>query len=338
MTITISDIARMAKVSKATVSAVLNDRPGISRETRDRVLEIVKRMNYRPNQVARSLSNRETKSIGLIIKEIDNPYFTKIMKGVVDTCSENGYTVLLGSSELSPEKEIESVETLQHQRVDGLIISPLQGLNFDFTYLAELIRDRYPLVMLEDVQNFHTNVVDIESRDAARKAVGHLIELGHEHIIYFAGPEMSYHNRQRLDGFRQAMIDGQLPIHQETVVSAGSTIEGGYSAGKHAFSSPDNRPTAVFCFNDLVAIGLMNALRGMEISVPEDVSVIGFDDNPFCEQVRIPLTTVHVPAFEIGVKAAELIIEQIQQKDSPLQRKVTIETKLIQRESTIKKQ
>lgn len=334
MTVTISDIARMAAVSKATVSAVLNDRPGISLETRERIQEIVRRVNYRPNQVARSLSNRETHSIGLLIKEIDNPYFTKIMKGVVDACSDHGYTMLLGSSELSPDKEIASVETLLHQRVDGLIISPLQGVNFDFSYLAELVKDRHPLVMLGEVQNFQTNVVDIESREAAARAVTHLIELGHERIVYFAGPEMSHHNRQRIEGFQQALIDRRLPIQRQNLVSVGSTIEDGYDAGRRVFGGSGETPTAVFCFNDLVAIGLMNALSEMELRVPQDVSIVGFDDNPFCELVRVPLTTVHVPAYRMGVKAAQLLIEQIGVKEEPLRRRVTIETKLIVREST----
>ena len=334
MTVTISDIARIADVSKATVSAVLIDRPGISRETRERVREIVKRLNYRPNQVARSLSNRETQSIGLIVKEIDNPYFTKIMKGVVDACSGHGYTMLLGSSELSPEKEIASVESLLHQRVDGLIISPLQGVNFDFAYLAELVRDRIPLVMLEEVRNFQTNVVDVESREAAMKAVRHLIATGHERIVYFAGPEMSHHNRERIEGFRSAYVEHGFPSRLEDIVPAGSTLAAGYAAGKRVFAGPGDRPTAVFCFNDLVAIGLMNALLEVGIRVPEDVSIIGFDDNPFCELVRVPLTTIHVPAYEMGVKAAELLIEQIGCKDTPMKRKVTLEARLVLREST----
>ncbi len=335
MHLTIGDISRLANVSKATVSAVLNNRPGISQQTRDKVLEIVKKYNYRPSHVARSLSIRETKSIGLVIKEIVNPYFARIMKGVFDGCMENGYTVLLGSSELSPEKEQQSIETLLNYGVDGLIISPLQGSDIDFSYLANLIRDDYPLVTLNAVQNYPTNVVDINNMEAAYKAVSYLIDLGHKRIAYFAGPYFSAHSNERLQGYQKSLIDKNLPIQKNCIVEVGSYIENGYAKGIEFFSQNDDFPTAVLCYNDLVAIGLVNALLDLNIQVPEQVSIIGFDDMDFCKSFRIPLTTVQIPAYEIGKAAAELLVKQINHRSKPLNEKVILEASLIKRSSCV---
>lgn len=337
MSVTISDIARLANVSKATVSAVLNDRPGISQETRNRVMEIVKSLNYRPSHVARSLSKRTTRSIGLVIKEIDNPFYAKVMKGVFEACSNLGYTVLLGSSELSPTKELQIIETLTVQRVDGLLISPLQGDDVDFTYISELLRENYPLVMLGAVKNYPTNVVEIDNVEAASKAVEYLIEQGHEDIAYFSGPYYSAHSEDRGDGYKRALINCHLPIHPNRIIPAGSYIENGYQKGKELFSNSKSHPSAVLCYNDLVAIGVINAIFELGLQVPEDVSVIGFDDIDFCESFRVPLTTVHIPTDRIGATAAELVIEQIGQREKPLNRKVILDGELVIRDSCAKK-
>lgn len=332
MSVTIADVARLASVSKATVSAVLNDRPGISPKTRVKVLEVIKKLDYHPNQIARALSNKETKSIGLVIKEIDNPFFAKITKGVFDICSQQGYTVLLGSSELSPAKERECIETLIKQRVDGLIISPLQGSTLDFTYLSELISQNYPLVTLEKVQNHRTNFVDIDNAQAACQAVSYLIRQGHTRIAHFAGPGYSAHANDRIEGYKQAFIDHRLKLNPQAIIRVGSYIQNGYQKGRELFKT-SHLPSAVFCYNDLVAIGLLNALEELNISVPGSISVLGFDDIEFCESVKVPLTTVHVPSYEIGQSAADLLIQQIKQRMQPLNRNITLAASLIVRKS-----
>lgn len=322
----------MANVSKATVSAVLNNKPTVSPQTRELVNEVIRHLNYRPNEIARSLSIRRTKCIGLVIKEIDNPYFAKVMKGVFDVCCEMGYTVLLGSSELSPNQELKSVQTLTHRHVDGLIISPLQGDDIDFSYLGNLLRENYPLVMLGSVKNYITNTVDIDNVKAAYEAVSYLIKLGHTSIAYFSGPAHSAHSQDRLEGYRQAMIDHQLPLQKSYILEVGSYIANSYQVGKRFFSERGDWPTAVFCYNDLVALGLINALTELDMNVPEQVSVIGFDNIEFCEAARVPLTTVLVPAYDIGCTAARLLLRQIAAPKS-LNEKIVLETKLIVRKS-----
>jgi len=335
MNVTIADIARIANVSKATVSAVLNNKSTVAPQTREKVLEVIKKLNYRPSEVARSLSSKKTRCIGLVIKEIDNPYFAKVMKGVFDACCEKGYTVLLGSSELSPAQEIQNIETLTSQRVDGLIISPLQDQNIDYTYLSDLLREKYPVVTLGKVKNYITNVVDIDNVAAAYQAVNFLIGLNHEKIAYFSGPSYSAHSTDRLEGYQQAHIENNLPIRKNFIIQVGSYIGNSYRLSKEFFSTNSDLPSAVFCYNDLVAIGLINALLEMDFKIPNDVSVVGFDDIDICESVKIPLTTVHVPAYEIGKAAAELLIEQIENSQQNLNRQIILKSRLVKRKSCV---
>lgn len=330
---TISDIAKLANVSKSAVSIVLNNKSGVSEKTRSKVLEIIEKYNYNPSQIAQSLVVRETKSIGLIIKEIDNPYFAKLMRGVYDQCSHYGYSVLLGSSELSADRETEIIKTLVSKRVDGLIISPLQGEESDFSYLHNLLNDNYPVVVLGIITNYSTNFVDIDNIKAAYDAVTYLIQHGHKKIAYFAGPVHSGHGQRRLEGYKQAMIDHNLQIDKNYIIQVEPYAPNGYEAGKELFSKKIELPTAVFCYNDLVAIGLINALTEIGIDVPNSVSVMGFDNIDFSKYVKIPLTTIQMPAYDIGKSAADLLIKQINNSTAPLFEKVILEHKIIERNS-----
>ena len=333
MKLTISDIARLAKVSKSSVSIVLNNKPGVSEETRKKILEIVNKYNYKPSHLAQSLVARKTKSIGLIISEIDNPFFTKVMKGVYDTCSNLGYSVLIGSSELSPAKEKESIENFISKRIDGMIISPLRGDGVDYQYLSSLINDNFPFVMLRNVENYAINLVDIDNSQASYEAVSYLIKNGHKRIAYFAGPEHSGHSMERINGYKRALMDNQININQDLIIRAGSYLLNGYQTGKEFLSNVENLPTAICCYNDLVAIGLISALEEKGIEVPDQVSVMGFDNIDFSAYIKKPLTTIHQPVYDIGKVATELLMEQLLQPDQFLNKKIILSSKLIERES-----
>lgn len=333
MSITISDIAKLANVSKSAVSIVLNNKKGVSEKTRNKVLDTIKKYNYNPNHIAQSLVAKETKSIGLIIKEIDNPFFSKVMKGVYDACSQLGYSVLLGSSELSEMKETEIINALLSKRVDGLLISPLQREESNYPYLINLLKENYPLVILGEIVNYSTNIVDIDNFRAAYDAVSYLIKLGHTRIAHFAGPMHSGHGQKRLEGYKQALIDNDIPIHNNYIVPVEPYTQNGFKAAKELFSKNKKPPSAVFCYNDLVAIGLIDALFELKIKVPEKVSVIGFDDIDFSKYVKIPLTTVQMPAYEIGKSAANLLIKLIVNSSEQTKEKVILKHKLIKRNS-----
>ncbi len=207
---TISDIAKLTNVSTSAVSIVLNNKKGVSEKTRKKILDTIKKYNYNPNHLAKSLAAKETKSIGLIIREIDNPYFAKVMKGVYDTCSRLGYSVLLGSSELCSVRETEIINTLLNKRVDGLLISPLNREEQNYSYLVSLPSKNYPLVLLGEVKNYFTNVVDIDNTNAAYEAVSYLIKLGHTRIACFCGPVHSSHSQIRLEGYKKALINNNI--------------------------------------------------------------------------------------------------------------------------------
>ena len=330
---TISDIAKLSNVSKSAVSIVLNNKVGVSDKTRKKVLETIKKYNYNPNQIAQSLAAKETKSIGLVIKEIDNPYFSKVMKGVYDTCSELGYSALLASSELSTDKESEIITALMSKRVDGLIISPLQIENTNFKHISDLINDEFPLVVLGKISNYLTNSVDIDNVSAAYDAVTDLIKLGHTKIAHFAGPAHSGHGQKRLEGYKKALTDNNIKINNDYILPVEPYILNGYKVGKELFSKTNDLPTAVFCFNDLVAIGLINALLDLDIKVPKSVSVVGFDNIDFGEYLKIPLTTVNMPAYEIGKFATKLLIKQIHDSNSSLNENIILKHNLIERKS-----
>jgi DNA-binding LacI/PurR family transcriptional regulator len=219
------------------------------------------------------------------------------------------------------------------QRVDGLILSPLQGRGTDLSYLSAWIQDRLPLVFLEKVPNIPANVVDIRNAKAAAEAVGYLIGLGHTRIAYLGGPDYSLHNLERIAGFQKAMMEHGLPVRPRFVRKAGVYIDDGHRAAHELFNGTGETPTAVFCFNDLIAIGALNALAERNLRVPEDVSVIGFDDIEFCGSVRVPLTSVSVPAFEMGRAAAGLLIRQIEYREQALNEVVELEAKLVLRAS-----
>ena len=336
MKMTISDIAKLANVSKSAVSIVLNNKTGVSDKTRQKILDTIKKYNYNPNSLAQSLVAKETKSIGLIIKEIDNPYSSKVMKGVYDECSRQGYTVLLASSELSAEKEYEIINTLLSKQIDGLLISPIQSEEADFTHLANLLSNNFPLVTLGNIRNYNANTVDIDNFQAAYDAVSYLIKLGHKKIAHLAGPSHSGHGQKRFEGYQQALIDNGILINKNYILSVEPYIENGYKTGLKLFSTGEKPPTAIFCYNDLVAIGVVKALLELNIKVPEEVSVIGFDNIDFSEYVRIPLTTIQMPAYEIGRAATKLLIKQIANSTRLLNEKIILEHELVLRSSCYK--
>jgi len=333
MKVTINDIAELAGVSKSTVSAVLNDNPQIKEETKIRVREVMNKLDYRPNELARSLARKQTKTIGLIIKEIDNPYFAQITSGVYDSANKEGYSVLLGSSELKPLQEQETLNVLLSKKVDGLIISSLRD-NGDFSHLFELKHRNIPFVLLDHVEMLQANMIDINNVQASMEAVQYLVKKGHRRIAFLAGPDYSVHSFQRLEGYKLAHLRCNIPFDENLIFATGSYLENGIRVGREiAQMSTQKRPTALYCFNDLVAIGSIYSLRQEGLRIPKDIAVVGNDDIPLAKAMFPPLTTVHIPIYEIGQRAAKLLIDQIRQKESPLNKKNILEAHLVERES-----
>jgi LacI family transcriptional regulator len=334
---TITDVAREAGVSKATVSAVLNDAGSVKDTTRARVLEAIERLNYRPSQHAGHVRTREGKSLGIIVKEIDNPYYAEVVLGARSRAEENGYSLVILSSEGDYGAERRAVELLRAKHIDGLIATPVLDEQADLSHFFELKRHNFPFVLLEAVRGVLASLVDIDNADASRRAVEHLIALGHTRIVHFAGPGYSMHTHERIDGVRRACSASRLIFSDDDIIPAGAHLEGGYRAGLACFKEGDGvrgRPTAVTCYNDLVAVGLCRALRELGLRVPEDVSVVGFDDIPLAEFLHVPLTTMRVPKFRMGQVAADLLITHVESRTVVTVQKAYLEAQLVVRGST----
>jgi LacI family transcriptional regulator len=333
---TITDVARQASVSKATVSAVLNNTGSVKSTTRDRVMAAMELLNYRPTGLAGRQGTRRGRSIGLLIKEIDNPYYAEIALGARAYCEANGYTLFVASSEGSFEAERRAVELLQHVRVDGLLATPVLDDDADLSHFYELKRRNFPFVLLEDVRGVRASLVDVDNVEASRRAVVHLIEQGHARIAHFTGPGYSMHSQERLDGVRRACSASHLIFTDDDVVPAGAHLEDGYRAGLAFFRGrpAERRPTAVSCYNDLVAVGVCRALRELGLRVPHDVSVVGFDDLPLAEYLPVPLTSVRMPTQRMGAMAAEMLIRHVEANEVLPPQKVLLECALVVRAST----
>jgi LacI family transcriptional regulator/LacI family repressor for deo operon, udp, cdd, tsx, nupC, and nupG len=333
---TITDVARQAGVSKATVSAVLNDSGAVRESTRQRVLTVIEHLNYRPTRLAGRTAGRKAKSLGIVIKEIDNPYYAEVVLGARTCAQEKGYTLLVVSSEGEYDAERRAVELAQSKDVDGLIAAPVLGEHADLSHFFELRRRNFPFVLIEAVRGVPASLVDVDNADAARRAVEHLIDLGHTRIVHFSGPAYSMHTHERLDGVRRACSASRLIFGDDDVVPAGAHLESGYQAGQGYLRAraPEDRATAITCYNDLVAIGLCRALREAGLRVPEDVSVVGFDDIPLVEYLAVPLTTIRVPKFRMGELAAEMLVRHVESRAVVPAQKAYLDAELVVRRST----
>ncbi|HET8654502.1 MAG TPA: LacI family DNA-binding transcriptional regulator [Longimicrobiaceae bacterium] len=335
---TISDVAALAGVSKATVSAVLNDKPTTRASTRRSVLRAIDRLGYRPSPAARRrFRPGAERSICFLVKEAANPYYAEALLGAQEVASEHGYLLEMISSEGDYATERRVVEQAMEREIGGLVLTPILNDDVDLSHVFELKRNNIPFVLMEEVRGIRADLVDVDNTVASAAAIRFLIEQGHTRIVHLAGPSYSSHSEERSEGVRRAFSESRLVFDESMVVPTGASAAQGYRAALSVFRAAGaDRPTAVTCYNDMVAVGLLRALRELGLRVPEDVSVIGFDDLELLEYYPLPLTTMHVPKREIGRRAVELLLRRI---ESPAPResapeRVLFEAPLVVREST----
>lgn len=334
---TIHDVAREAGVAISTVSAVLNDKPTVNQATREHVLEVIRRLNYRPRPaIRRPATLNGMRSVGFIVRDQANPYYAEIIEGADAYLRERGYRMLVGASSGIGSREQELVELMRMKDFDGVLLTPVLDRTTDLAHLFELRRRNIRFVLLEEVHGIQASLVDVDTIAGAKKGVRHLIELGHERIAHFAGPQYSLHSEERLAGMRDAYSESALVFSDTLVVQAGDSVDDGFRAALAFFRDvpASNRPTGVTCYNDLVALGVCRALQQLGIHVPHDVSVVGYDDIPLAEYVTPALTTVRVPRRDVGRIAAELLHEEIEQGASTTPRKTYLQADLVVRAST----
>jgi len=335
--ITIEDVAKRAKVSKGTVSAVINAKKTVKPATRDFILEVMKELNFRPNGVARNFkSENSDKSIGIIIKDITYPFYTAIAKGVSEYANSKGYSVIVSSSDDNNDWEKNLSRLFSTKDINGIIIAPIVEGTAEIEHLFKLKMINYPFVLLEDVKGIQANVVAIDNKKAIKRAVKYLIDSGHKKIVHFAGPPQSSHTQERVEGFRYAFSESTLVFSNDMIISVGSHFDECFNKSIDYFKKRkrDNYPTAIVCFNDQQALAVMLALKELKIRVPDDISIIGNDDIYYAKMYPIPLTTIRAPQQEIGIMAAEILIRNIESPTIlPIER-VILETEFIVRQSS----
>ncbi|WP_395676489.1 LacI family DNA-binding transcriptional regulator [Inquilinus sp.] len=325
---TIRDIARLAGVSTATVSRTLM-RPGmVAEETRAQVLRAVAEAGYTPNLLARGLRRHEAGAILVLVRDIVNPFYPEIFRGVERTARRLGFNVLMGNTDDDPAQERDYLRLALSRRADGMIV--LTGRIPD---LDDPAVRRVPIVLAsEPVPGHELPMVRIDNRAAAGEITRHLIGLGHRRIAHVAGPQDQAIARDRLEGWRTALRDAGLPAGDDLVAPGDFRVPSGAAAGRALLALPEP-PTAIFVASDEAAMGVLSAIHAAGLRAPQDVSVAGFDDIPFAEAFDPPLTTVRQPRLAMGEQAMTMLHLLIV-GGAPAERVVTLPTELIIRGST----
>jgi LacI family repressor for deo operon, udp, cdd, tsx, nupC, and nupG len=320
----IQDVARLAEVSTATVSRALANPERVSPEARARVMEAIARIGYVPNPAARTLRSQKSRMVLVVLPNLGNIFFSKILRGIEETLFEAGYGMIIGDLDGSPEKEARFSAFMAGGQVDGAIL--LNG------HLFSEAKAGIPLVALcEAIPEAAIPQIEVDNRAAAQAMTQYLAALGHRRIAYVCGPADNVLERERLRGYRDGLAAAGLAPGPDLVWPGDYSLEAGVEVGAGILARGD-RPGAVFCSNDEMAIGLMRTLISAGVRVPEDISVAGFDDIEFAAVVEPPLTTVHQPRRELGQAGAAVLLDVLAGRKA--QPRVRLPTEIIVRGST----
>ncbi len=337
---TIKDIAKALNVSPSTVSRALKDYPGISEETKEKVKALAKKLNYRPNAVALSLRKSKSHTIGVIIPEVVHFFFSTVISGIEEVAYANGYNVILCQTNESAEREISSVDTIISNQIDGLLVSYSKETS-DFSHFKKLMDYDYPIVFFDRVPKMKETVnVTVDDFSGAYEAVTHLISQGYKKIVHLEGPRNLLISQKRKEGYLQALRNAGLPVREDWIIHCPlGTSEESEVFCKSLFSAaPHDRPDALFASNDIAAAGAMKGMKELGLKIPQDVGVVGFSNWQFSAMIDPPLSTVYQPGFQMGERAAQLLLEMINAGDEKAFQPKTevLETKLIVRGSSLR--
>lgn len=295
------------------VSRAVNGKGEISSETRQRIQAVINRLGYRPSGIARSLATNHTATIGLVVLDNTNPFFSEIARGVEQVAYETGYKVFLCNTDENAEREAEMLRSLEEKRVDGIILC---GSRLDDGPLYAGLRHHSAAVLVNRVlaqaalPRGTVGTLLVDDAYGARCAVEHLIQAGHRAIGFLAGPPRSYSGQQRAVAYRATMQAAGLPLHATLEQSSAPTVAGGQEAAQQLLTA-HRELTALFCYNDLIAVGALQACAGLGLAVPDDVAIVGFDDIPMAAMVTPALTTCRVPTYALGRQAMHLLLAHI---------------------------
>jgi LacI family transcriptional regulator len=309
--VTIRDVARLAEVHPGTVSRALNEqtRALVNPKTAERVIEAALQLGYRPNPIARGLKTNRSLTIGVLIPDLTNPLFPPIMRGIEDRLGEAGYTLLTVNTDNDPDRERTQMEALRARQVDGFIAATAR---LDGELLAELAADGTPVVLVNrSLEDGSLPAVTVDDRHGIALAVAHIVSLGHERIAHVAGPQNVSTGHRRHLGFIESMAAAGKDSPAELIAFSDAFTEPEGTRACEQLLAHGPRITAIVAANDRLAVGCYDALETHGLRCPQDVSVVGFNDMPFVDRLGPPLTTVRIPQREIGLVAAELLLERL---------------------------
>lgn len=313
--ITIKDIARICNVSTTTVSRVINNKnEGVSQKTREKVIEVMNKLNYQPNSLARSMVTKKTNNIAILIPDISNPFFADLARGVEDACSANGYHLFLCNTDMDRVKEEEYIRMLRERYVDGMVISTQNSEDFNEIF-TKMLDDKYPFVFVERYSEKLPDIPGtfVDSLQGAYDATKHLIDLGHKKIVFLSGPLVSANARFRLNGYKKALHDHGLNIDKNLIREGDYKTTSGYKQVKYLFEK-GFKFSAIFASNDLMAFGAYKAAKEADMKIPKDLSIIGFDNIKLPDVLEPKITSMEIPAYKMGEQAVQILLNLIKGK------------------------
>lgn len=310
---TIREVAKRAKVAPITVSRVVNKSGYVSEKTRQRVEAAIEELNYIPNTISQSLRYQKTNMITLLVTDITNPFWTGVTRGVEDVCNDHGFQVVLCNTDEKFSKLEGYINLMLEKQSDGFVLAPTDSSK---ELVQSILNKHVPIVLVDRVlEGVEASIVLNDNEEGAYQLATHLIELGHQRIAVLAASEEISTNVQRLAGYRRALRDADLSINENLIIYGDFTVESGYEMAKTIMCQPEP-PTAIFAVNNFIAIGAMMALQEAHLKVPDDISIVCFGEIPYALPETAKMTTANQFPYQLGVKAAEVLLELIEDENA----------------------
>lgn len=330
MSVTIKDIAKSLGISYSSVSRALNNKPGVSDKVRKRVIEQAKEMGYKPNDVARGLVKRSTNTIGLIIPDICNSFFGEVAEGVIEAANGKGYSIFVCITNYDIEIEKKYLQTLQEKRVDGIILKPSRD-DRERNFKKEI---NTPFTILEGwPADTDYSFVEVDNKKGGYIGTKYLLERGYKNIAFAGGLRSSYSNTQRIKGYVSALKETGNTVDDDLILFSEFSVKGGQQLAEKLLTS-GKKVDAIFAGNDLIALGVLNYAATNGYDIPNELGVIGFDDILYAELTQMQLTTIAQPKRALGKHTLEILLEEIKDEKERIKKTITLEPKLIIRNTT----